>query len=130
MKQTESEAPGMTAARKALLGTITKAEAAAGAQAWKQHAKQCRAIGMVPTPFANWLAKWLEVRRADQERPLLGDQPDEGRHEARDYWRPFARLGEKARAKAETSLIANLSASQMACTNGFEFARKRRGKQL
>jgi hypothetical protein len=94
MKQTESEAPGMTAARKALLGTMTRSEAAAGAQAWKQHAKQCRAIGMTPTPFSPWLAEWLEVRRAEAARPLPEAPEDEARHESRDYWRPFATLGE------------------------------------
>jgi hypothetical protein len=91
----EVNTPGLTPRRRQLLETITKDEAAAGARAYRGHARGCRAAGIVPAPFSTWLAEWLECRRADQGRPLPGDPLDEGRHEARDYWRPFEALGEK-----------------------------------
>jgi len=94
MKPDTESLPGMTAARRQLLATITRDEAAEGARAWREHASGCRAIGMTPTPFSNWLAEWLECVRADQQRPLPENPPDEGRHERRDFWKPFRGLGE------------------------------------
>ena len=95
MKQTDTESlPGMTAARRQLLATIMPSEAAEGSRAWREHARQCRAIGMVPTPFSPWLAEWLECVRAEATRPLPEDAEGEARHEARDYARMFEGLGE------------------------------------
>lgn len=87
----EPDVPGMTPERRQLLTTMTRGDAEEGAQAWREHARQCRAVGMAPTPFTNWLAEWLECRRAEAARPLQEDPElaDEGRHEARDYARMF-----------------------------------------
>ena len=91
----ELDVPGMTPERRQLLTTMTESEAEAGAQAWREHARQCRSVGMPPTPFTNWLAEWLECRRAEAARPLPEDpETDEGRHERRDYWRTFEGLAE------------------------------------
>lgn len=91
----ELDGPGMTPERRHLLETMTRGEAEEGAQAWREHARQCRAVGMTPTPFTNWLAEWLECQRAEAARPLSEESgADEGRHERRDYWRAFEGLAE------------------------------------
>jgi hypothetical protein len=128
MKETDIELlpPGMTAARRQLLASMTKGEAAAGAQAWKEHARGCRDVGLTPAPFGIFLAEWVETARADQARPMPEDPPDDDRHERWDYARMLE--GDEIGRRRNNARKAAFRLKATPYTNGFEFARKRKGK--
>jgi hypothetical protein len=93
--ESKNQIPGLTPKRRQLLQTMTVQESAAASKAWREHSRRCRADDLVPTPLAVFVIEWLEIARTEAARPTSEAPEDSCRHESRDYWKPFATLGEK-----------------------------------